>query len=364
MQQTTKQLHIHTFGFLWNILDRVIHRIYIRLLPILHRLSSLLHGNHWSPIHSHGLVHRLWNAHASPRLHPILRLPIHPRRCVQVSHHIHRSRRNGRLRCCISPSVPSAYDTHTLDSAPQNSPFCASPASVKATFGTASLLPSSDRAFPSSASPHFPPKSTTERFALFPVETVDEARRRRFGSFPAGSTEEPRGDSRTGRFGAASGCKFGGRTAGAGVATGSPAGISLRLAGKSIRRGVSLAGSESVGGEKTAANPLRRFSAKRAELGWNWAELDWNWAEPGWNWASAPFSELTAMRRALSCSWSGEARSRSEPAALAAVWSACSARRAALCSWKSASLRGNRGKRVPGESPQRRFLGCGAGRRR
>ena len=104
LQQTDKPLYVRTLCASRNILRSIIHRIDKRLLPVLHRLHrlhrlhSLLPRTHHSPIHSHGLIHRLRHAHPAPLLHHILHLPIHPRRNIPISHHIHRRCRNRRLR--------------------------------------------------------------------------------------------------------------------------------------------------------------------------------------------------------------------------------------------------------------------------
>lgn len=93
-----KPLYVSTIRASRNILRSIIHRIDKRLLPVLHRLHSLLPRTHRSPIHPHGLIHRLRHAHHVPLLHHILHLPIHPRRNKPIPHHIHRRCRNRRLR--------------------------------------------------------------------------------------------------------------------------------------------------------------------------------------------------------------------------------------------------------------------------
>ena len=101
LQQTDELLlllYVSTICAGRNILGRIIHCINKRLLSILHRLHSLLHRTHRSPIHSHGLIHRLRHGHPIPLLHHILHLPVHPSRNIPISHHIHRRRRNRRLR--------------------------------------------------------------------------------------------------------------------------------------------------------------------------------------------------------------------------------------------------------------------------
>ena len=104
LQQTDKPLYVRTLCASRNILRSIIHRIDKRLLPVLHRLyrlhrlHSLLPRTHHSPIHSHGLIHRLRHAHPAPLLHHILHLPIHSRRNIPISPHIHRRCRNRRLR--------------------------------------------------------------------------------------------------------------------------------------------------------------------------------------------------------------------------------------------------------------------------